>query len=176
MNDEVEQERRAACKAYRARLDWLQSVAGEAAVLKFRDAKVGAPPYGSQYVSSAEGTLEGYRTLIELLDQLKDGLAVPSVDVDSYYAHGKRWPAGMRLEGNRLVNTWPESDRSLAVTPAPSQETEPVRPEDFEFDFSSLEIPKHELTEDEAADLANKLFAAMSDQSRKAKNSPKPRK
>ena len=106
MNDE--QECRAAKLEYLARLDWLRSVAGETAVLKFRDAKVGAPPYGGQYVSSAEGTVEGYRVLIELIDQLKDGLAIPSVDVDSYYAHGKRWPAGMRLKENRLVDTWPE--------------------------------------------------------------------
>lgn len=174
MNDEVQEEWRAAYKAYYVRLDWLRSVAGEAAVAKFTGAKVGALPYGSQYVSSVEGHLEGCRTLIELLDSLKDGLAIPSVDVDSYYARGKRWPTGMRLEGSRLIDTFPKGT-------APRQETvarldlESMNPEDFNFDFPGVEIPRRELSEEEAVDLANKLYLNLREQHQKIKSRPKPR-
>lgn len=79
----------------------------------------------------------------------------------------------MRLEGNRLVDTWPEGM-------APRQETVPhldlysMRLEDFNFDLSGVEIPTHELNEKEAAELANKLLLAMYNQQQKA-NPKKPR-
>lgn len=90
------------------RLDWLTSVAGEPSRRKFMGAKIDVPQYSGLYVDGILPTVEGYRFLIELLDQLKDGLAIPLFDVDSYYAHGKRWPAGMRLEGDQRVDVWPE--------------------------------------------------------------------
>jgi len=75
---------------------------------KFMGAKIDVPQYSGMYIEGILPTVEGYRFLIELLDGLKAGLAIPLVDVDSYCAHGKRWPDGMRLEGDQLVDVWPE--------------------------------------------------------------------
>lgn len=91
-----------------AHLEWLKSLAGEGAGRKFMGAKIDVPQYSGMYIDGILPFVEGYRFLIELLDQLKDGLSIPLIDVNSYYAHGKRWPAGMSLEGNQLVDVWPE--------------------------------------------------------------------
>lgn len=195
---ETEDSFRTALDEFYARLDWLESVAGLGACGKFMDGKIDVPEYSGQYIGAILWSAEGCRSLSELLDQLKDGLAIPLIAVDSYYAHGKRWPAGMRLEGNRLVDTWPELHSGQLPQPTrnvaglggpaartsgrPGKEAEPIQetgslhPEDFEFDFSSVEIPTHEINEEEAAELADKLLFAMYNQPRKTRNPPQPRK
>lgn len=70
-------------------------------------AKIAVPQYSGWYISGILPSVEGYRFLIQLMDELKDGLSIPLVDVDSYYAHGKEWSAGMRLDGRKLVDMWP---------------------------------------------------------------------
>lgn len=60
---------------------------------------------------------------------------------------------------------------------APNQEIESKFPKDFDFDFSSIEIPKSELSDEEAASLATKLLSAFSEPDENEKpRVPKPQK
>jgi hypothetical protein len=63
--------------------------------------------FGGHYVSAYTGGDEEMQTLlIRLIDMLSRREIAPICDVDSYYAAGKIWPCGMRIEGNRLIDCW----------------------------------------------------------------------
>lgn len=93
---------------FSTRFEWLKHHAGELAGVKLMNGRIVGTKYSGEYVSGILPSVEGYRFMIEMLDKLIDGWPIPLVDIDSYYAHGKRVPAGMCLCGGGLVDVWPE--------------------------------------------------------------------
>jgi hypothetical protein len=88
------------------RLKWLESAVGSRGLQKFLGGKVGVRGrLSGRYASSYFGD-EEMQVLIGLVDMLKRQEIAPICDVDSYYAAGKIWPCGMRIEGNRLIDCW----------------------------------------------------------------------
>jgi hypothetical protein len=88
------------------RLKWLESAVGSRGLQKFLGGKVDVRGrLGGRYASSYRGD-EEMQVLIGLVDMLKRQEIAPICDVDSYYAAGKIWPCGMRIEGNRLIDCW----------------------------------------------------------------------
>jgi hypothetical protein len=90
------------------RLGWLESAVGSRGLHKFLGGKLDVRGrFGGHYVSAYTGGDEEMQTLlIRLIDMLSRQEIAPICDVDSYYAAGKTWPRGMRIEGNRLIDCW----------------------------------------------------------------------
>ncbi len=89
-----------------AGLHWLEQVAGPRAVQKFLGGKIRGTPFSGQYLIGITGVAAGRQLICELLDLLRRGQTIPLCDVDSYYAHGKRWPLGMAIYDGRLVDVY----------------------------------------------------------------------
>jgi hypothetical protein len=90
------------------RLQWLESAVGSRGLHKFLGGKLDVRGrlcghYPSAYTGGDE---EMQTVLIALVDMLRRQEIAPLCDVDSYYAAGKIWPRGMRIEGNRLIDCW----------------------------------------------------------------------
>jgi hypothetical protein len=114
-NNAVETSASLRCSAHRAtvdhqlkeRLKWLESVVGSRGLQKFLGGKIDVRGrFGGHYPSAYTGDEEMQTLLIGLVDILKREEIAPICDVDSYYAAGKTWPRGMRIEGNRLIDCW----------------------------------------------------------------------
>jgi hypothetical protein len=90
------------------RLEWLESAVGSRGLHKFLGGKLDVRGrFGGHYVSAYTGGDEEMQTLlIRLIDMLSHQEIAPICDVESYYAAGKIWPSGMRIEGNRLIDCW----------------------------------------------------------------------
>jgi hypothetical protein len=89
------------------RLKWLESAVGSRGLHKFLGGKIDVRGrFGGHYASAYTGDEEMQTLLIGLIDMLKRQEIAPICDVDSYYAAGKIWPCGMRIEGNRLIDCW----------------------------------------------------------------------
>jgi hypothetical protein len=89
------------------RLEWLESAVGSPGLHKFLGGKIDVRGrFGGHYASAYTGDEEMQTLLIGLVDMLKRLEIAPICDVDSYYAAGKTWPRGMRIEGNRLIDCW----------------------------------------------------------------------
>jgi hypothetical protein len=90
------------------RLRWLESTVGSRGLHKFLGGKLDVRGrFGGHYASAYTGGDEEMQTLlIGLVDMLKRQETAPICDVESYYAAGKIWPCGMRIEGNRLIDCW----------------------------------------------------------------------
>jgi len=89
------------------RLKWLESAVGSRGVQKFLGGKIDVRGrFGGHYASAYTGDEEMQTLLIGLVDMLKRQEVAPICDVDSYYAAGKIWPRGMRIEGNQLIDYW----------------------------------------------------------------------
>jgi hypothetical protein len=92
---------------FKERLKWLESAIGSRGVQKFLGGKIDVRGlFGGHYASAYTGDVEMQTLLIGLIDMLKRQEIAPICDVDSYYAAGKIWPRGMRIEGNRLIDCW----------------------------------------------------------------------
>ena len=87
---------------------WLESAVGSRGLHKFLGGKLDVRGrLGGHYASAYTGGDEEMQTLlIGLIDRLKRQEIAPICDVESYYAAGKIWPCGMRIEGNRLIDCW----------------------------------------------------------------------
>jgi hypothetical protein len=93
------------------RLRWLESAVGSRGLQKFLGGKIDVRGrFGGHYASAYTGDEEMQTLLISLVDMLKRREIAPLCDVDSYYAAGKTWPRGMRIEGNHLIDCW-EGDK-----------------------------------------------------------------
>ncbi len=92
-----------------AGLLWLEQTAGPRAVQKFLGGKIRGTQFSGQYVIGVADQAGGREVICELLELVKQGHGIPLCDVDSYYAHGKRWPLGMSIHGGRLVDVWAEN-------------------------------------------------------------------
>jgi hypothetical protein len=90
------------------RLNWLESAVGSRGLHKFLGGKLDVRGrLGGHYVSAYTGGDEEMQTLlIRLIDMLSRQEIAPICDVEAYYAAGKTWPSGMRIEGNRLIDCW----------------------------------------------------------------------
>ena len=89
-----------------AGLRWLEQAAGPGAVQKFLGGKIRGTRFSGQYLIGLTGMAAGRELICELLDLLRQGQTIPLCDVDSYYAHGKRWPLGMAVYNGRLVDVY----------------------------------------------------------------------
>jgi hypothetical protein len=88
-------------------LKWLESTVGSRGLQKFLGGKIDVRGrFGGHYASAYTDDEEMQTLLIGLVDILKRQEIAPICDVDSYYAAGKIWPCGMRIEGNRLIDCW----------------------------------------------------------------------
>jgi hypothetical protein len=115
-NYAVEMLARLRCPAQRApidhqlkeRLEWLESAVGSRGLHKFLGGKLDVRGrFGGHYVSAyTSGDEEMQTLLIRLIDMLSRKEIAPICDVESYYAAGKIWPSGMRIEGNQLIDCW----------------------------------------------------------------------
>lgn len=89
------------------RLKWLESAVGSPGLQKFLGAKLHVRGrLGGHYASAYTDDEEMQSLLIQLVDMLERQEIAPICDVDSYYAAGKVWPCGMRIEGNQLIDCW----------------------------------------------------------------------
>jgi len=88
-------------------LRWLELTAGVAAVSKFLGGKIYHPAFGGRYVNGIAHTTQGRVLIYRLLVLLRARLPIPLCDVDSYYAAGRRWPLGMTVSEDRLIDIWP---------------------------------------------------------------------
>ena len=90
-----------------ALLAWLKQATGDAGRRHFENGKIDVRgPWSGRYIDALLYNPAGHVLAVELLNTLRAGLTIPVVDVEAYYAAGKRWPVGMRLLGRRLVSVW----------------------------------------------------------------------
>jgi hypothetical protein len=93
-----------------ARLRWLESVVGVRGRGKFEHAKLDSGVFAGQYVSGVIDSEQGRKVVCDLVDQLRAGHVAKLCDINSYYRHGKRRPAGMIVQGDALIDVWPSPD------------------------------------------------------------------
>lgn len=95
------------------RLAWLETTAGYRACQKFVDGKIGGSNFSGQYVIGICGSESGRRFICELLDHMKEGRVIALYDIESYCAHGKRRPLGMRLIDGQLIDVWNGQEQTI---------------------------------------------------------------
>lgn len=88
-------------------LRWLERAAGSTAALKFLGGKVRATAFGGQYLIGIADSAAGRHVICRLPVLLRARRTIALCDVNAYYAAGRSWPLGMRLEEGNLVDVWP---------------------------------------------------------------------
>lgn len=99
---------------------WLEQVAGGRAVQKFLGGKIRGTPFSGQYLCGIVGIVAGRRVIGDLLDLLRLG-RTPLCDINSYYAAGKRWPLGMRVQDGQLIDVLPASEPQKSLPPTTAE-------------------------------------------------------